>query len=512
MRSVRFAKTFDEDSYGARRAHVEEAIRSPDGYADTHEDEGPTCTVLHTKAMPNRSAPEFVWIVLSIIEGGVQTVLYGFRAYTGDVSIADPSDALAVLQTFVNHFGLEAEWATGERKRFIEHARFSRDAARQVAKMGTDRKFLSITLLKVLPSGEVDLRWGFFLDTDKYQDALRRRHPATDDDPVTFEVADAMRGRFAQSDLLRAEGSCWADIDVTTVGLLWRITCGPYNFVTGLSADGAYIVRNGCRASASLGVSDAKRVFVAFIWTPTVLRVNASAMVKNPSNESGELTKTGRVSAETVTPFTLPPSRIIRWARGRILDAQTTYRDEQEFRGMVLTVLSSLQEVLDATGSQTSLWDVEREKSRVIGHRPKRETDCQAWVRGQLFNLASAKNLEIAYEATIGSGSLDALITGVVEGGRLVHACVEFKLAHSTDLEHGIDVQLPEYMRRKACDFGIYFVFDFRCERFKEPEIANLSSHLLLRPRRTPEAVRVIVLNCGYQVPPSKMRDPFEDS
>jgi hypothetical protein len=514
MRSVRFSKTFDEDSFGARRAHVEEAIRSPDGYADTHEleEEPGRCIVLHTRAVPNRTSPEFVWIVLSIIERGIQTVLFGFRAYTGEVSISDPSDAMAVLQAFANHFGLEADWATGERKRFIEHARFSREDAQRFVNIGKERKFLSITLLKALPSGEADLRWGFFLDTDKYQEALRRRQVATDDDPVTFDVAPLMRGRFAHSDLLRAEGSCWALLEVATVGLLWCITCGPFKFAAQVSGHGVHLERYGGRASVSRAASNAKHIFVAFSWSPTVLKVYAAATLRVEGSDPSELVKSGKVSAETNTPFTLPPNRMIRWARGRILDPATTYADEQEFRGAVLDVLSSLQEVLYATGSQTSLWDVERDGNRVSGHRPKRETDCQAWVRGQLFNLASTKNFEISYEPTIGAGSLDALITGVTEGGRLVRACVEFKLAHSKDLEHGVDVQLPEYMRQKACDFGIYFVFDFRCELFDDPGIPDLSSHLKLRPARTAEPIHVIVLRCGYQVPPSKMKDPFADA
>lgn len=83
-------------------------------------------------------------------------------------------------------------------------------------------------------------------------------------------------------------------------------------------------------------------------------------------------------------------------------------------------------------------------------------------------------------------------------------------MAHSSDLDHGIDVQLPEYMRQKACDFGIYFVFDFRCELFDEPK-GNLETRLQLRPARTAEPISVVVLSCGYRLPPSKMKDPFED-
>lgn len=460
MSRVRFAKAFDRESYGARRSHVEEALRSPDGYCDTLERgiSGETAHVaVHTRAVPNNLNPEFVWVVLSRVEHDIRTGLYAFRAYTGDVPITDPSDAVTTLQEFANHFGIEANWATGIRSRFIDYAKVP--AQRQLVTVGTGRKFLAVLLARGLSEGQVEIRWSFILDTDKYEEALRQRHRIADDEPVTLELAPTMRGHIARSDLLSSQGTCWAVMAVAEPGVFWQVVCGPYHFIAGLSADSAYIIRNGVQVSTPLTLGERRRAFVAFSWSPTTLKVGASVLTSKSGTESGDDLREGVVAFEVQTPFSLPPKRVIRWARGKVLDAATTYKDEAEFRETVLEMLSSLQVVLDATGSQTSLWDSHREDGRV-SHRPKRETDCQAWVRAQLFNIANAKNLEISYEPRVGSGSLDALVTGFVEAVGLARACIEFKLAHSADLDHGIEVQLPEYMHQKSCDFGIYGELD----------------------------------------------------
>jgi hypothetical protein len=41
------------------------------------------------------------------------------------------------------------------------------------------------------------------------------------------------------------------------------------------------------------------------------------------------------------------------------------------------------------------------------------------------------------------------------------NVCLEFKVAHAPDLAHGIEKQLPEYMARRATDFGVFGVLSF---------------------------------------------------
>lgn len=71
------------------------------------------------------------------------------------------------------------------------------------------------------------------------------------------------------------------------------------------------------------------------------------------------------------------------------------------------------------------------------------------------------KNLQVIPEYPIGSGQLNFLISGHTSEGQIVNICLEFKLAHATDLAHGIAQQLPEYMARRATDFGINLFADF---------------------------------------------------
>jgi hypothetical protein len=177
---IRFSKTFQEDSFGARPVHVEEAVRHSDGYVDVRTPEEREAavgdyTTVHTRAIPGKTKPEFVWIVIGVMEKGTHTALFAFRAYAGDVPIDDPSDALGALRAFATVFGLDADWATG-RARFIERTRIPRDKVDKLVGFRKDGPpWLAVVPMKTLPTGDVDVSWGFLLDVNKYEESLRRR-------------------------------------------------------------------------------------------------------------------------------------------------------------------------------------------------------------------------------------------------------------------------------------------------------------------------------------------------
>lgn len=184
FKRIQFKKTFESDTFGARRAHVENAIRSADGYVDTRTEDdrksGTQYLTLHSRAMPSRDATDFVWIIISVVDrDGTLTPMNAFRAYTNDVSIPDPSDAVAALRAFANEFGFEAEWGPAGRTRFLEDVRLPREAADLAGKIPANTRCDAILLIKpISSSGEVHARWSFLLDPDKYERALSQRGKA----------------------------------------------------------------------------------------------------------------------------------------------------------------------------------------------------------------------------------------------------------------------------------------------------------------------------------------------
>jgi hypothetical protein len=92
---------------------------------------------------------------------------------------------------------------------------------------------------------------------------------------------------------------------------------------------------------------------------------------------------------------------------------------------------------------------------------------------------------------------------------------VEFKLAHSDDIAHGILVQLPEYMARVGTDYGIYCVLDFGAahpysrSKFKIPNFDDASAPLdFILPIAAAETgrpyLRPLIVDVSRKVAPSK--------
>ena len=60
-----------------------------------------------------------------------------------------------------------------------------------------------------------------------------------------------------------------------------------------------------------------------------------------------------------------------------------------------------------------------------------------------------------------------------VKGKGLSYVCVEVKNAHSPDLIHGLEHQLPDYMKSKKVTYGFYCVLNYKGEWFDKPTLSE---------------------------------------
>jgi len=331
-------------------------------------------------------------------------------------------------------------------------------------------------------------------------------------EPVV-EIAPIVRAHIPTEQLLAHNAFVlMKDAELSDRALFWNLRCDGFHFEAGRDSEGVYVRRHGARLVAPIRL-DAGETLVAvgmmLIWEGSEVRlyvtlhISIDGVIQDPRPAS----PTEGIIA--TAPEMLAPNRLLNHVRRLALLPSHLYVSEELFQSAILETVALLQSALDSGGAHALLWDIEKDGREIVAKKPKDEPNCQLWLRTQFYQASLTKNLTFTYEPDVGSGALDVLVTGVLADGTQVRACIEMKLAHSTALEHGLDVQLPEYMNRSGTDFGIYCVLYFRCERFPHPKESLVEVEALLKsPKRllrTSKRPRVIIVDCSLRPTPSKM-------
>ena len=205
----------------------------------------------------------------------------------------------------------------------------------------------------------------------------------------------------------------------------------------------------------------------------------------------------------------MPPNLLLTWVRKKAIAPQTIYRSKERFYEVVVSSLQSIIDKITTIGLHNPFWNIIYDGSKIVSRTPKHEPDIHPTLHGLLFDMAIAKNFLITPEYHIAGGQLDFLISGSLATGEIVNTCVEFKHAHSNDLEDGLLKQLPAYMQAKGTDLGVYCVMYFRGKYFSEPSNSDLHelelSLKLLKTEAGMDNVRIILMDLSHKVPPSKL-------
>ena len=131
-------------------------------------------------------------------------------------------------------------------------------------------------------------------------------------------------------------------------------------------------------------------------------------------------------------------------------------------------------------------WDFQYQGKRIVKRSPKkRESDLHPIIQGLLSDQMFLSSIELSAEYQTGVGNLDFMFTGSVRDKGIAKICAEFKNAHSKDLLHGLEYQLPAYMKNKNVEHGTYCILDFRGKWFNEPDVDKKSLSAELGRART---------------------------
>jgi hypothetical protein len=187
-----------------------------------------------------------------------------------------------------------------------------------------------------------------------------------------------------------------------------------------------------------------------------------------------------------------PPPELVAWVRSREMAAVVEFASEEEFAGRVHSSLQRFEERLRPVLNRDFFWDIQRDGNRIMGRRPKRETDVQAVIHAMLVDHMLLSNIDVQPEARSSAGAVDFLFTGTLKGGSRCRLCAEFKSAHSRDLISGLSTQLRFYMEAAETVHGAYCVLDFRGPDFGHPleETSKLLGKLHAADAATPHGRR----------------------
>ncbi len=119
-----------------------------------------------------------------------------------------------------------------------------------------------------------------------------------------------------------------------------------------------------------------------------------------------------------------------------------------------------------------SFWDDERElemdgkKIKMLAI-PKKEPKIQPTLHVFFEHRCRIKGIHVSRETDEGIGNLDFNFAFTTKTGIPINVCAEFKLAHNTQLEHGITKQLPLYLKANRSTSGMFLVMWFKDEEKK---------------------------------------------
>jgi hypothetical protein len=333
----------------------------------------------------------------------------------------------------------------------------------------------------------------------------------------SIEIIPQLRTKIAPLDFMYASGSIYLRIAYSEVGqgkegILFRVSFPNYLFEAGFTSTETYFQRNQYRTSLQFGkASNAyDRMNCYLIWDPTMLKVivldpSYGMAISSGSDSNEEIAKRSKT---VITPPTIPPNYILEWARKLNILPVKIYDTIEDFYQSVLMSIQSIQDKIQSTNMYNAFWDFSYRGSTVVSRHPKREPDISSSVHGLLFDLSSVRSFQIYPEHLLAGGKLDFLVSSNLKNGESANVCIEFKHAHSSQLEHGLTKQLPTYMRAKACNFGIYCILYFKGEYFDKPHesIPDMEFRLKnLIPASAYPDINIVTLNLSHPVPPSRL-------
>lgn len=281
-----------------------------------------------------------------------------------------------------------------------------------------------------------------------------------------IDISEIFKGACTPNSILQKEGRIDFRYFLPTSRekiVIFEITANNFHFYLICDDRNLTLHRNGKEATISLDeLLYQDYVYVIISWSPTKLYL----IIRR--NE-----KTIKL-IDIDTPHTIPSKQSYYDAKMQKYIPATQYDSEEKMRQAVNLILEDIDSFYYETGRIEHLWDVKYgPNGRIEQRTPKKETDAQGAILSIFYDRTFIANLSVQQENKTAVGPVDFAFQGVINDHIANKYCVEVKNAHSSDLEHGLFVQLPEYMRREQVSYGAYLILWSKGEWFDEPKKFN---------------------------------------
>ena len=161
----------------------------------------------------------------------------------------------------------------------------------------------------------------------------------------------------------------------------------------------------------------------------------------------------------------------------------------------------TIKKSIEFSGLYKSLWKNENDNKV-----PVSEPEAQEVLYNQIKDIAEIKGIKVMREPVASDGSLDFHFH-YTKNDISMNVCVELKNAHHNLLAHGINTQLPLYIKDVGRKEGIFLVLWYKTDSFTKPttyaSIQELEDCLMKEvPKKL--TIKPLIIDCTPKISPSK--------
>jgi hypothetical protein len=294
-----------------------------------------------------------------------------------------------------------------------------------------------------------------------------------------FEVSEFFEQlSVTHRDLLRS--SCrlaWFD-DIEKLrnetGIFWLMASKPYHlFICGVENGILLLSRNNDISE----MNDVNLKLRELPDGPCIVQIAWDVDFIELDLRIGDPTKPNEFKIYTERKYTRPsspPIELLRWVTKQNLIEKYEYSSEEEFRNKITAIIQGLQEKVNMSSNINEFWNISKRGNWIEKRLPKDETDIQSAIIRMISDQLALANILVSTEYDSGIGKVDMIFSAQVKELGICTIAMEIKNSHSNDLEDGVNIQLPLYMKSKKSKYGIYLVLWYKGDWFDNPNFDSM--------------------------------------
>jgi hypothetical protein len=163
--------------FGVRRSHVEEVLRYPDVVDHIQKEAARVAVSLYVKKVSLPKGNGFTWVVVTQRDGINQTVNSALRLYDQDFPDVDDTRPIDMLRAFLEVFGVSFRLGGGSETKLVLNEMVPDPPGLQISAQippGSPEKFMSLSIVRKMNNGYLDIALAYVLNITRYVAALNR--------------------------------------------------------------------------------------------------------------------------------------------------------------------------------------------------------------------------------------------------------------------------------------------------------------------------------------------------